>query len=215
MKFQKRFVPLLLALVLALGTPPVQAAALTRGEAAQALLSAAQDYNPGVQRSDILKGYPDGSLALDGTLTRAQALVMLTRAFGGFAVPVGDNARMALPASSLTNVPAWAAEELSPVLAAGLADGDENEAMSAEALSTLLRRAYAAKGTNLKDDYYAAVNKSWLDGSDIPAGLSINGPFYGLSLTVNEQIAALIREIDAHEQTPAPPRRRSRRSTTA
>ena len=51
MKFQKRFVPLLLALVLALGTLPVQAAALTRGEAAQALLSAAQDYNPGVQRS--------------------------------------------------------------------------------------------------------------------------------------------------------------------
>ena len=202
MKFQKRFVPLLLALVLALGTLPVQAAALTRGEAAQALLSAAQDYNPGVQRSDILKGYPDGSLALDGTLTRAQALVMLTRAFGGFAAPVGDNARMTLPASSLTNVPAWAAEELSSVLAAGLADGDANEAMSAEALSTLLRRAYAAKGTNLKDDYYAAVNKSWLDGSDIPAGLSINGPFYGLSLTVNEQIAALIREIDAHEQTP-------------
>ena len=202
MKFQKRFVPLLLALVLALGTLPVQAAALTRGEAAQALLSAAQDYNPGVQRSDILKGYPDGSLALDGTLTRAQALVMLTRAFGGFAAPVGDNARMALPASSLTNVPAWAAEELSSVLAAGLADGDANEAMSVEALSTLLRRAYAAKGTNLKDDYYAAVNKSWLDGSDIPAGLSINGPFYGLSLTVNEQIAVLIREIDAHEQTP-------------
>ena len=95
MKFQKRFVPLLLALVLALGTLPVQAA-LTRGGAAQALLYAAQDYNPGVQRSDILKGYPDGSLALDGTLTRAQALVMLTRAFGGFAVPVGDNARMAL-----------------------------------------------------------------------------------------------------------------------
>lgn len=202
MKFQKRFVPLLLALVLALGTLPVQAAALTRGEAAQALLSAAQDYNPGVQRSDILKGYPDGSLALDGTLTRAQALVMLTRAFGGFAAPVGDNARMVLPTGSLTNVPAWAAEELSSVLAAGLADGDANEAMSAEALSTLLRRAYAAKGTNLRDDYYAAVNKSWLDGSGIPAGLSINGPFYGLSLTVNEQIAALIREIDAHEQTP-------------
>lgn len=133
MKFQKRFVPLLLALVLALGTLPAQAAALTRGEA-------------------------------------AQALVMLTRAFGGFAVPVGDNAHMALPAGSLTNVPAWAAEELSVVLAAGLADGDANEAMSAEALSTLLRRAYAAKGTNLKDDYYAAVNKSWLDGSDIPAG---------------------------------------------
>ena len=78
-----------------------------------------------------------------------------------------------MPTGSLTNVPAWAAEELSSVLAAGLAYGDANEAMSAEALSTLLRRAYAAKGTNLKDDYYAAVNKSWLDGSDIPAGLLI------------------------------------------
>ena len=33
MKFQKRFVPLLLALVLALGTLPTQAAALTRGAA--------------------------------------------------------------------------------------------------------------------------------------------------------------------------------------
>ena len=33
MRFQKRFMPLLLALVLALGTPPVQAAALTRGAA--------------------------------------------------------------------------------------------------------------------------------------------------------------------------------------
>ena len=41
LKCHKRFVPLLLALVLALGTLPVQAAALTRGEAAQALLSAA------------------------------------------------------------------------------------------------------------------------------------------------------------------------------
>lgn len=202
MKFQKRFVPLLLALVLAFGTLPAQAAELTRGEAAQTLLSAAQDYNPGVQQSDILKGYPDGSLDSDGALTRAQALLMLTRAFGGFAAPMGDNARTALPAGSLTNVPAWAAEELSSVLAAGIADGDAGETMTGEALEALLRRAYAAKGANLRDDYYAAVNKSWLDGSDIPAGLSINGPFYGLSLTVNDQIAALIRDIDAHEQTP-------------
>ena len=202
MKFQKRFVPLLLALALAFGTLPAQAAELTRGEAAQTLLSAAQDYNPGVQQSDILKGYPDGSLDSDGALTRAQALLMLTRAFGGFAAPMGDNARTALPAGSLTNVPAWAAEELSSVLAAGIADGDAGETMTGEALEALLRRAYAAKGTNLRDDYYAAVNKSWLGGSDIPTGLSINGPFYGLSLTVNDQIAALIRDIDAHEQTP-------------
>ena len=79
MKFQKRFVPLLLALVLALGTPPVQAAALTRGEAAQALLSAAQDYNPGVQRSDILKGYPDGTFGPQRNITRAETATMINR----------------------------------------------------------------------------------------------------------------------------------------
>ena len=48
MRFQKRFMPLLLALVLALGTLPVQVAALTRGEAAQALLSAAPQPDPDV-----------------------------------------------------------------------------------------------------------------------------------------------------------------------
>ena len=55
MKFQKRFVPLLLALVLALGTLPAQAAALTRGEAAQAL-SAAQDYNPACSGPTFSRG---------------------------------------------------------------------------------------------------------------------------------------------------------------
>ena len=46
MKFQKRFMPLLLALVLALGTLPAQAAPLTPGESAPALPSAAQVYTP-------------------------------------------------------------------------------------------------------------------------------------------------------------------------
>ena len=79
MRFQKRFMPLLLALVLALGTLPVQAAALTRGEAAQALLSAAQDYNPGVQRSDILKGYPDGTFRPNAYITRAEFAAIAAR----------------------------------------------------------------------------------------------------------------------------------------
>ena len=110
MKFMKRLAPLLLSAALLLGAAPVQAAGeLTRGQAADAILAAARNYAPGVQQSDILKGYPDGSLDLDGPVTRAQALVMLPHAFGGFAAPVGDNARMALPEGSLTNVPVWAA----------------------------------------------------------------------------------------------------------
>ena len=70
MKQAKRFTAALLASVLAIGTIPAYAAepdVLTRGEAAELLLSAAQDYNPGVQQSDILKGYSNGDLDLDGT----------------------------------------------------------------------------------------------------------------------------------------------------
>lgn len=46
---------------------------------------AATDYNADVTYGDILKGYPGGDLNEDGAVTRAQALVMLQRAFGGLA----------------------------------------------------------------------------------------------------------------------------------
>ena len=55
----------------------------TRGETADMLLNAADDYNPGVKRSDIIKGYGgDGYLHEDWNINRAEALVMLSRAFG-------------------------------------------------------------------------------------------------------------------------------------
>ncbi len=209
MKHFKRFASLVVAAMLTIGTIPAQAAGpegLKRGEAAEMLLAAADDYNPGVQQSDILKGYPDGNLDLEGTVTRAQALVMLDRAFGGLPDPVGDSARTAIPASSFTDVPLWASDELSDVFSAGIVAGVGNGLFSPdrpvteEELETLIHRVYALKGSNLKDDFYAAANKEWLDASVVPAGLSINGPFYGLSLTVNQQVARLIADIDAKPQ---------------
>ena len=211
MKYLKRLAPLVLAVVLVLGAVPARAAeaeALTRGEAAELLLAAGADYNPGLQRSDILKGYPNGELDLDGPVTRAQALVMLDRGFGGLPEAAGDNARMAIPAEQFTDMPAWASAVVSHVLDSGIVAGtgggrfSPDQPMTESALNTLIRRVYALEGTNLKDDYYAAVNKEWLESSDLPAGLSINGPFYGLSLTVNDQVAELIRDIDAAPQTP-------------
>lgn len=211
MKHLKRFVPLLLTVALTLGAVPAQALepdVLTRGQAAERLLAAADDYNPGVQRSDVLKGYPNGNLDLEGAVTRAQALVMLDRAFGGLPAPVGDSARAAIPAEDFTDVPGWASDALSRVFTAGIVSGDGNglfspdQPLTADALEALIRRVYALEGSNLKDDFYAAVNKDWLDASTIPAGLTINGPFYGLTQTVNEQVAALIRDIDAAPQQP-------------
>ena len=84
MKTAKRITSLLLAVALAFSLAASCFAgdtALTRQEAAEMLVQAADDYHCGVKTEDILKGYPDGNLDLRGTLTRAQALVMLDRAF--------------------------------------------------------------------------------------------------------------------------------------
>ena len=217
MKCIKRMISLFLAAALVFslaGSCFASDAPLTRAEAAQMLCDAADDYNPGVKVEDLLRGYPDGNLDLDGAVTRAQALVMLTRAFGGFSQPVGDSARTAAGTQGFSDTPVWAQEELTSVLASGIVTGEKDgllhpdERMTKKSLETLIARVYAFKGTNRKDDFYAAVNKGWLDKSDVPAGLSINGPFYGLSLTVTEQIAKLITDIDAKQQVPGTPEAR-------
>ena len=219
MKRIKRFASLLLALALAFSLAVgcfAQDAVITRGEAAKLLLTAADDYCPDLKTEDILKGYPDGTLEEDGPLTYAQALIMIDRAFGGLPVPIGDSARTAAGAQGFADTPAWGGEELSRALASGIVTGEADGLMhpgkqlTKQAFQTLLARVYALKGTNLKDDFYAAVNKAWLDRSDIPAGLTLNGPFYGLSLTVTQQVAS-----PRNRRLPARPRPRSRRSTTA
>ena len=214
MKRIKRFASLLLALALAFSLAVgyfAQDAVITRGEAAKLLLTAADDYCPDLKTEDILKGYPDGTLEEDGPLTYVQALIMIDRAFGGLPVPIGDSARTAAGAQGFADTPAWGGEELSRALASGIVTGEADGLMhpgkqlTKQAFQTLLARVYALKGTNLKDDFYAAVNKAWLDRSDIPAGLTLNGPFYGLSLTVTQQVAKLIADIAAKPQTPGTP----------
>lgn len=204
---KKRFLAGLSAAALALTLSPAAFAAegdaLTRGEARDALLSAAGDYNAGVTAGDILKGDETGALHEDRALTRAEALVMLERAFGGLPTPVGANARSAFPAETFTDVPQWAEAELAGVFGAGIAAGTGEGLFSPEApitageLDTLIRRVYALEGSNLKDDFYAAVNKEWLDAATLPAGRTVRGTMYDLMDQVDQEVAGLITEIAA------------------
>ena len=192
-----------LALTLALVPASYAAQGLTRGEARDCLAAAADDYAGG---REILRGDQVGELHLDRELTRAEALVMLERAFGGFEAPVGANMRMAFPAEPFTDVPAWAEGELAQTLAAGIVAGtgegtlSPGDPVTGEELNALIHRAYAYKGTSLKDDFYAAVNKEWLTDSAIPAGQMMNGALYGLMFTVNDQVADLITDIASQPQ---------------
>ena len=202
MKTKRLLAALLSAAILAGSTPAALAAepvSATRGEVCAALLQAADDYNPAVTKSDIMHGDPDGDLREQAPVTRAEALVMLGRAFGTLPTPVGDNARKAYPASSFTDVPGWAKTELQNVFGAGIVAGTSATTFSPDEFVTMsqmdkfIRRTYALFGSNEKDDFYATVNKSWLDNSTIKPGYTTNGTLYEM-MTNTEPLTELIKQ---------------------
>lgn len=173
----------------------------TRGEVCDMLLKAADDYNAGVKKSDIIKGYEDGELHEDWSVTRAQALVMLRRAFGDLPKPTGHSARAAIPAEEFTDIPDWARDELKNIFDAGIVAGtaegifspDDN--VTKEQMDLFIKRVYALCGTNLKDDFYATVNKDFLDTAEIKPGYTIAGTFYDRGFEANEEVMSIISDI--------------------
>lgn len=207
MKKRKKMLAALLAALTLLASAQAALAAepdyLTRGEAAEMLLAAADDYNPGVKKTDILHGYADGNLHEEGSVSRAQALVMLERAFGGLPAPQGAYALTAYDASQFTDVPDWAAGELESVLKSGIVAGTSAETFDPGApvtrsqMERFIRRTYALKGSNLKDDFYAAVNRDFLTTAVLQPGYPDAGVFTDLGLRASADAAAIIREIAA------------------
>ena len=200
---------LLAALLLAGTVPPTLAEPVyaTRGQVADMLVAAADDYNSGVQRTDVIKGYGNGDLKEDGAVTRAEALVMLSRAFGKLPTPVGDNARLAYDASNFTDIPDWAKTELANVFQTGIVAGtsattfspDQN--VTLEQMELFISRVFALEGTNQRDDFYAAVNKTALDASVIPAGRESTGTMSDVETMVNQELTETIKSVSAAPKT--------------
>ena len=147
-QIKKRLLAGATAALLALSLVPSAFAAepLTRREARDILLAASEGYVSADADREILKGDENGDLHLDRTLTRAEALVMLERAFGGLPTPVGANARSGFSAEVFTDVPDWAQAELTGVLNAGIVAGTGDGLLSPQRpvtdaeLDLLLRR---------------------------------------------------------------------------
>lgn len=173
----------------------------TRGEAVQMLLAAADDYNPGVQKNDIIKGYEDGELHEDLFVTRVESLVMLRRAFGGLPKPVGQNARAAIPAEQFSDIPEWAKAELGDVFAAGIVAGtaegvfSPDEKVTAEQMKLFISRVFTLFGSSEKDDFYAAVNRAALDTAELKPGRRLGGTAYDLRDDVMVQVDGIINDI--------------------
>ena len=175
---------------------------VTRGEAADMLLKAADDYNKDVKRSDIIKGYGgDGERHEDLNINRAEALVMLGRAFGKLPELTGHNARVAIKSDGFSDIPDWAREELAPILdsgiAAGTADGvfSPYDDVTKEQMELFIKRTYSLFGTNEKDDFYAAVNKDILNSLEIQPGRAIAGTLYDLGDKSGSEVGDIIDEV--------------------
>ena len=213
MRFLKRLTAAALsaALVLSMCVSALAAesaeSAVTRGEAADMILAAAQDYNAGVSLDDVMRGDGTGALRTESACTRAEALIMLSRAFGGLPVPKGDNARSGYPVQEYTDVPSWAEGELADVFTSGIVSGTEEglflpgEPVTKAELERYIHRTYALLGSNLKDDFYASVNKTELDESELRPGYTAAGVFTDLGIEVSEEVAQIIREVVADPKT--------------
>lgn len=184
--------------VLANGTVSTAA---TREEIVKSLLTAADFYNPGVSKETIIKGYANGELKENVSVKKIEALAMLSRAFGELPKPEGNDLRIGTFGVEFTDVPAWAKEDIAKLSAAGVLIGKPdgtlgvNDPMTIDEFQTIIARVWALKGSNLKDDFYEAMNKKWLNASTIPAGEVMNGVFNELSLSNSEKIEEILDDL--------------------
>ncbi len=172
----------------------------TRSEVLDMLLTASDDYNPGVTAGDIMHGDENG-LRENDPVTRAEALIMLNRAFGGFPELKGNSLYLAIPREDFTDIPEWAEAELNEVFDAGIVAGTGEGKFSPydnvthEQMQTFINRVFAIYGTNNKDDFYSTVNKTLLDSMQLDDDKYITGPLYELDYKVTDQITEIIQEM--------------------
>lgn len=210
---KRKTTALFLAFALTLGSMPAgmvyaqeevqteaEAETATRGQVCEMLLKASDDYNPGVTEADIMKGFEDA----DQKVTRAEALVMLTRAFGEIPAATGNNAYLAITQAEFTDVPEWAAGELAGLFAAGIIEGRgegvfaPDDPVTIDEMDLYIRRVYRLFGTNRKDDFYQAVNKEAFENTVIPEGAVAVGNI--VNDVVTDQIVELVKEIASADQ---------------
>jgi putative endopeptidase len=180
--------------------------AMTRGEVASYLLTVADDYNPGLKREDILKGDTTGQTNEENSVSRLEALIMLSRAFSDLPKPQGNDARILNPNATFTDIPTWAQAEINKIAETGIINGTGNnklegkEAVTQEQLTALVKRLVALKGTNPRDDYYEFVNKKWLNSSTIGAGELGNAAGNEVMYQNQKRIEDILHEVIKGEQ---------------
>lgn len=204
---KKRIVALIAAMAMLVTILPIAIYAdddtiyATRGQVADMLIGAADDYTPDLTKTDIIKGYEDGSLREDQPVTRAESFVMLSRAFGTLPMPVGNDLRTGSQGVDPAGVPDWAQADVDNLTKTGIVVGTADNDLGAEENVTIdqmmimIRRVWALLGSNVKDDFYNAVNKEFLDNSTINPGETTASTFDQTNDTINDRLTEIINHL--------------------
>lgn len=127
---------------------------LTRGDVVDMLMAAADSYRPNLQKTDIIKGYEDGSLHEDMKATKLESLIMLKRAFGTLPQPARNSTLQPVSIDTFTDIPAWAKPEMTDILQSGIvqetSDGlfYPNETINTEQMEMYINRVLELLETN-------------------------------------------------------------------
>ncbi|MDR2505129.1 MAG: M13 family metallopeptidase, partial [Oscillospiraceae bacterium] len=145
--------------------------------------TAASRYRTDGQPYNVSATFPAEVQESSRYATRIEVLADIDATFGKLPEPTGDYLRTAPNAPVYTDVPDWAADAIANLANArvilptedGLLHGGDD--MSAAELDLILRRIFTLYGTRPQDDFYAAINKAWLNEAAIPEGSEMNSAF--------------------------------------
>lgn len=198
----KKIISLMLAgvFVLTATAPAYAQGELTKGEYAQILLETAKPYNPSLKMEDIIKG--DGSGQEENKLvTKAEALVMLKRAYGNLPTLSGDLKRTAPESGTYTDLPFWSKTDIEALSKAGVLSEPVGGAIGAteyidkDYADTMSGRMYRLFGSDPKDDFYTTVNRKFLNDSVIEEGSAEASVFYDVNDDISGDLIEILAEI--------------------
>jgi len=220
-RFRIRLLAIFLCLAIAFGILPVQAdtsgSGVTREQAVVSILNTIgygalneteNDLSAFADASSVTDQYRDeigiavtnGILAGSGTtldlkrnVTRLEFAMFLSRSLRDL-----PDLREGI---IFSDVPASVSGDVNRLVKAGLLSGYGNgifgsdDLLTQDQMNAVMDRVRNLKNTNLKDDFYYAVNYEWLKNAKLPAGYPGFGAFEEVSLNNDAKIKEIANEI--------------------
>jgi putative endopeptidase len=103
-------------------------------------------------------------------VTRLEAYVMISRAFGKLPRPTGQQLRMYYEEVHFKNIPGWAKEPVENLADARVIAPSEdhilacNDYICIREIKTIIWRIHRLVGKDAKKNFYQSSNKEWLNG---------------------------------------------------